>query len=92
MHLLLSDVMMPGLDGPGLAEQLRVVRPDVRVIFMSAYGHEFSVLLDRSPFVQKPFLPITLLEKEFWMRWLNRQSLFVAVCRVSFKVITDTRR
>ena len=63
IHLLLSDVMMPGLYGPGLAEQLRVVRPDVRVIFMSAYGHEFPVLLDRSPFVQRPFLPITLLER-----------------------------
>ncbi len=36
IHLLLSDVLMPELDGPGLAEQLRAVRPDVRVTFMSA--------------------------------------------------------
>ena len=63
IHLLLSDVMMPGLDGPGLAEQLRVVRPDVRVIFMSGYGDQSSVLLDGCPFVQKPFLPIALLER-----------------------------
>ena len=35
-NLLLSDVLMPELDGPDLAEQLRAVRPDVRVIFMSA--------------------------------------------------------
>jgi CheY-like chemotaxis protein len=36
IHLLLSDVTMPELDGPGLAEQLRAVRPDVRVVLMSA--------------------------------------------------------
>src|ERR1039457_779853 len=36
IYLLLSDVMMPELNGPGLAEQLRAVRPDIRVILMSA--------------------------------------------------------
>jgi two-component system, cell cycle sensor histidine kinase and response regulator CckA len=53
IHLLLSDVMMPELNGPGLAEQLRAVRPDIRVILMSAEW----VSDGKCPFVQKPFLP-----------------------------------
>jgi len=57
IHLLLSDVLMPELDGPGLAEQLRAVRPDVRVIFMSAEWVPDGVF----PFVQKPFLPSALM-------------------------------
>jgi CheY-like chemotaxis protein len=59
IHLLLSDVMMPTLNGPGLAEQLRAVRPDVRVIFMSAFSQE---LLDGCPFIEKPFRPSALLK------------------------------
>ena len=62
IHLLLSDVMMPELDGPGLAEQLRVVRPDVRVIFMSGYGDESVVSYDGCPFVQKPFFSSDLIK------------------------------
>jgi two-component system cell cycle sensor histidine kinase/response regulator CckA len=57
IHLLLSDVLMPELDGPGLAEQLRSVRPDVRVIFMSAEWIPDGVF----PFIQKPFLPSALM-------------------------------
>jgi len=57
IHLLLSDVLMPELDGPGLAEQLRAVRPDVRVVFMSAEWVPEGVF----PFVQKPFLPGALV-------------------------------
>src|ERR1051326_928210 len=37
IHLLISDVMMPELDGPSLAEELRAVHPETRVIFMSGY-------------------------------------------------------
>ena len=57
IHLLLSDVMMPELDGPGLAEQLKAVRPDVRVVLMSAEW----VSDGGGPFVQKPFLPGALV-------------------------------
>jgi two-component system cell cycle sensor histidine kinase/response regulator CckA len=57
IHLLLSDVLMPELDGPGLAEQLQAVRPDVRVVFMSAEWVPEGVY----PFVQKPFLPSALM-------------------------------
>jgi CheY-like chemotaxis protein len=62
IQLLLSDVTMPELDGPGLAHQLRRLRPDVRVIFMSAESNELDELFDGCPFVQKPFRLSALLE------------------------------
>lgn len=61
IHLLLSDVMMPGLDGPHLAEQLRAVRPDVHVIFMSAYCSDLQVF-EGCRLVQKPFVPDFLVK------------------------------
>jgi DNA-binding response OmpR family regulator len=61
IHLLLSDVMMPELDGPNLAEQLRAVRPHVRVIFMSGYSGEVLVSYSECGFIQKPFLPSALV-------------------------------
>ena len=54
---LIADVLMPELDRPGLAEQLQAVRPDVRVVFMSAEWVPEGVY----PFVQKPFLPSALM-------------------------------
>ena len=62
IHLLLSDVMMPELDGPSLAEQLKVVRPDVRVIFISAFSDGLVELLNGCPLVQKPFAGSALLK------------------------------
>jgi DNA-binding response OmpR family regulator len=60
IHLLLSDVMMPELDGPKLADQLRAVRPNVRVIFMSGYSAEL-LLTYECGFIQKPCLPSALV-------------------------------
>jgi signal transduction histidine kinase/ActR/RegA family two-component response regulator len=37
IHLLLTDMMMPGLNGGELAEALRALRPEVRVVYMSGY-------------------------------------------------------
>jgi CheY-like chemotaxis protein len=61
IHLLLSDVMMPELDGPNLAEQLRALRPYVRVIFMSGYGAELLSPYSECGFIQKPCLPSTIV-------------------------------
>jgi DNA-binding NtrC family response regulator len=47
IHLLLSDVLMPELDGPGLAEQLQAIRPDVRV--MSGVNYFFRLTTIISP-------------------------------------------
>ena len=62
IHLLLSDVMMPGLDGPGLAQRILAVRPDTRVVLMSAYSEEMLPLLDGVPFLRKPFRSAALVQ------------------------------
>ena len=59
IHLLLTVVVMPGMSGPELAEQLVRERPGLRRIFMSGYAAtalEQRIMLDRdSAFLQKPF-------------------------------------
>lgn len=57
--LILTDVMMPGMTGPELAERVAVDFPEMRVLFMSGYpGDELGRLglhADEVPFLQKPF-------------------------------------
>jgi CheY-like chemotaxis protein len=59
IDLLLSDVIMPGLSGPELAERLLERRPEMRVLFVSGYPSESpgarSVLPPGTSFLQKPF-------------------------------------
>ena len=59
MHLLLTDVIMPGLSGRELAGRLQAKRPDMKVIFMSGYTDEIiarqGVLDEGVTFLQKPF-------------------------------------
>lgn len=59
IHVLLSDVLMPDMPGPRLAEKVLERRPDCRVLFMSGYTDEElsdSGLLDEGfPFIGKPF-------------------------------------
>ena len=62
--LLLTDVIMPHLNGPDLAKQVQLLHPDVRVIFLSGYA-DSAVLqrgLDQSQtiFIPKPFRPETI--------------------------------
>jgi CheY-like chemotaxis protein len=67
IHLLLTDVVMPGLSGPQLAQQLRVARPGVRVLFMSGYTDEalapHGVLEEGVDLIEKPFTRGSLLTK-----------------------------
>ena len=64
VHLLLTDVTMPGMKGPELAQRLRAERPQTRVVFMSGYNDE--ELSDGGPespvCLQKPFSPQVLGE------------------------------
>lgn len=59
IDLFVSDVVMPGMDGPTWVKQAREIRPDTRVIFMSGYAEESfaetSGTLDNSTFLPKPF-------------------------------------
>jgi PAS domain S-box-containing protein len=64
--LLLTDVMMPEMLGPDLVSQLRELRPDVPVLYMSGHAEEVARagLLDPSvPFLGKPFTPAQLVAK-----------------------------
>jgi DNA-binding response OmpR family regulator len=67
IHLLLSDLVMPKINGRELAERLAVVRPEMKVLFMSGYTD--NVILDRGihtrgiALLDKPFTFETLLAK-----------------------------
>jgi CheY-like chemotaxis protein len=65
--LLVTDVVMPGLNGRHLAEHLGRERPDMAVLYISGYpGDELLALgmLDPDrPFLQKPFSPSALARK-----------------------------
>jgi diguanylate cyclase (GGDEF)-like protein/PAS domain S-box-containing protein len=60
--LLLTDVMMPGMDGPQVAAAIRLHRPDLSVLFMSGYSAEAVPLDDRTAFLQKPFTLTELVD------------------------------
>jgi PAS domain S-box-containing protein len=67
IDLLLTDVVMPGLSGPQLAERLTARRPEVRVVFMSGYPEAqdpaLGFALDGRSYLQKPFALAELAEK-----------------------------
>jgi CheY-like chemotaxis protein len=59
VHLLLTDVVMPGMNGRELATRLRRHQPDLACLYMSGYttnviAHQ-GVLADGVHFIQKPF-------------------------------------
>ena len=64
IHLLLSDVMMPDMSGPVVAQLLRKRRPDMRVMLMSGYPDGDMLFLNHGwHFIEKPFLPAKLIER-----------------------------
>jgi len=60
IHLLLTDIVMPLMSGLQLAEEVRALRPGVKILFMSAYRTEEIEdhrvrLTPRGLFLDKPF-------------------------------------
>ena len=67
IHLLLTDVVMPGINGRVLAERLLVMRPDAKILYMSGYTDSFiaghGVLDQNTNLLYKPFSEDKLIEK-----------------------------
>ena len=67
IHLILTDVVMPGMDGGQLAQRLRLLCPESKVLYMS--GHAAEVISGRGlldagvAYIQKPFTPDALALK-----------------------------
>lgn len=65
--LMISDVVMPGMDGPTLLKKGRAMLGEARIVFISGYAEEeFSDLLSEEPdvtFLPKPFSLVELAEK-----------------------------
>jgi len=64
IHLLLTDVSMPGMDGQTVFERARQLRPGLRVLYMSSHcGDLIEVLEPGEEFIVKPFTAIALASK-----------------------------
>jgi PAS domain S-box-containing protein len=67
IHILLTDVVMPGMSGPELAARLVPLRPEMRVIYMSGYPDELIAHHGfpeaASQFLEKPFTKESILLK-----------------------------
>ena len=67
IHLMVTDVIMPGMNGAQLATHLSAPRPDMKVLYVSGYTDDtivrHGVLEPGLAFLQKPFSPKTLARK-----------------------------
>lgn len=68
IHLLITDVMMPVMNGKELAERMCALRPEIRILYVSGYTRE-EVLSDgrncagKESWLAKPFTSAQLLAK-----------------------------
>jgi PAS domain S-box-containing protein len=65
IHLLLSDIVMPVLSGPDLAQRIVAERPDIRVLYMSGFANQLQTahgsLSAGVTILHKPFTPESLV-------------------------------
>ena len=67
IELLLTDVVMPQMGGPELAEQLHATHPEIKVFFTSGYTgdsvSQLNILPTGTEFLAKPYMPDALAVK-----------------------------
>jgi two-component system cell cycle sensor histidine kinase/response regulator CckA len=67
IHLLMTDVVMPGISGRELSERVKTIRPEIRVLFMSGYTDQavvhHGILETDAVLLQKPFTVAALAAK-----------------------------
>lgn len=66
IHVVLTDIVMPGMRGPALAQQLKNLLPKVKIVYMTGYleqNDDSSKFLDGAFFLQKPFSRESLVAK-----------------------------
>lgn len=67
IHLLLTDVVMPGMNGQALAERLKSIRPETKVLYVSGYTDEAifrqGVRPEANNFLHKPYTKDGLISK-----------------------------
>ena len=66
IDLLLTDVVMPGMNGPALAKEVRFLCPGTKILYMTGYSGEFlraDMLIPGVSLIQKPFAPADLGRK-----------------------------
>jgi DNA-binding response OmpR family regulator len=75
--LILLDLKMPGMDGMEVLRRVRGIRPDIRIIIITAYGTVESAVeamkLGAVDFIQKPFSPEEI--RELVSRVMDREKL-----------------
>ena len=67
IHLMLCDVVMPGLSGPALADEFELLHPETRVLFMAGFPDNPEIIervvARGRPFLAKPFMPQALVKR-----------------------------
>ena len=67
IRLLLTDTIMPGMNGPDLAKRVQSIRPEIKVLLMSGYSDKVisstAALEPGTVLLQKPFTPQSLTKK-----------------------------
>lgn len=67
IHLLLTDVVMPGMNGAILAHEMRALRPEIRILYMSGYTDASitgeAAFAGDAAYIEKPFTSAALQDK-----------------------------